>query len=104
VTPEIQQELRCHEGQEHTSENSKIVAISDLVDSLHPGAIHVLDRGGDRSNIIDCFTADRKLFVIRCQDQRSLRLHQDSKKLMNIREIAKKTKTSYACKSRPDAK
>ena len=80
------------------------MAISDLVHSLHPGAIHVLDRGGDRSNIIDCFIADRKLFVIRCQDQRSLRLYQDSEKLRNIREIAKKTKTSYTYKSLTGAK
>jgi hypothetical protein len=80
------------------------VAISDPVHSLHSEAIPVLDRGGDRSNIIDCFVADRKLFVIRCQDQRSLRLHLDSKKLTNIREIAKKKKTSYAYKSLTGAK
>jgi len=88
-----------HEGREHTSENSKILEITDLVHALHPEAIHVLDRGGDRSSIIDCFIADRKLFVIRGQDQRLLRLHQDSKKLTNIKEIAKKTKTSHAYKS-----
>ena len=88
-----------HEGQEHTSENSKILEITDLVHALHPEAIHVLDRGGNRSVIIDAFTADGKLFVIRGQDQRSLRLHRDSKKLTNIKDIAKRTRTDHAYKS-----
>ena len=88
-----------HEGREHTSENSKILAITDLVYALHPEAIYVLDRGGDRSSIIDCFIADGKQFVIRGQNQRSLRLHKDSKKLTNIEDIAKKTRTSHAYKS-----
>ena len=88
-----------HEGQEHMSENSKILEITDLVYTLHPEAINVLDRGGDRSSIIDCFIADGKLFVIRGQNQRSLRLNQDSKKLTNIKEIAKKTRTSHTYKS-----
>lgn len=88
-----------YEGRDHTSENSKILEVTDLVYALHPGVIHVLDRGGDRSNIIDYYSADGIPFVIRGQDQRSLRLHRDSKKLTNIKEIAQKTKTSYAYKS-----
>ena len=88
-----------YEGREHTSENSKILEITDLVHALHPEVIHVLDRGGDRSSLIDCFIAEGKQFVIRGQDQRSLRLHRDSKKLTNIEDIAKKTRTSYAYKS-----
>ena len=88
-----------HEGREHVSENTKILGITDLVQALHPEAINVLDRGGDRSIIIDAFIVDGKLFVIRGQDQRSLRLHKDSKKLTNIEDIAKKTRTSHAYKS-----
>jgi len=88
-----------HEGREHTSENSKILEITDLLQSLHPEVIHVLDRGGDRSNIIDCYIANGNQFVIRGQDQRSLRLHQDSSKLTNIEDIAKKTRASHAYKS-----
>ena len=88
-----------HEGRDHASENTKILGITDIVHTLHPEAINVLDRGGDRQIIIDCFIADGKLFVIRGQDQRSLRFHKDSKKLTNIKKIAKKTKTNYAYKS-----
>jgi len=88
-----------HEGREHTSENGKILGITDLVYALHPDAIYVLDRGGDRSSIIDSLFEDGKWFVIRGQDQRSLRLHQDSEKETNIKDIAKKTKMSHAYKS-----
>jgi len=88
-----------HEGREHTSENVKILGITDLVHALHPNAVYVLDRGGDRSSIIDSLLEDGKWFVIRGQDQRSLRLHQDSEKETNIKDIAKKTRTSYAYKS-----
>ena len=88
-----------YEGRDHTSENTKILGITDMVHTLHPEAINVLDRGGDRHIIIDCFIADGKQFVIRGQDQRSLRLHKDSMKLTNIKDIAKKTKASYAYKS-----
>jgi hypothetical protein len=88
-----------YEGREHTSENSKILEITDLVHALHPNAVYVLDRGGDRSSIIDSLIEDGKWFVIRGQDQRSLRLHQDSEKETNIKDIAKKTKTNHAYKS-----
>ena len=88
-----------HEGKDHTSENSKILEISDLVHGLHTEAVYVLDRGCDRSVIIDAFIGDRKLFVIRGQNQRSLRLHQDCAKETNIKEIAKKTRANHAYKS-----
>ena len=88
-----------NEGHDHTSENSKILGISVFVHSLHPEAIHVLDRGGDRSSILDRYIADGILFVIRCQSQRSLRLHKDSTKVTNIKDIAKKTRTNHAYKS-----
>jgi hypothetical protein len=88
-----------YEGREHTSENGKILEITDLVHALHPNAVYVLDRGGDRSSIIDSLLEDGKWFVIRGQDQRSLRLHQDSEKETNIKDIAKKTKPGHAYKS-----
>lgn len=88
-----------YEGRDCMSENSKILAITDLVHEVHPSVIYVLDRGGDRSSLIDCFIEDRKQVVIRGQVQRSLRLHVDSMKETNIEVIAKKTTTSYAYQS-----
>jgi len=88
-----------HEGREHTSENSKILGITDMVHALHSDAIHVLDRGGDRSRLLDAFIEDEKSFVLRGQAQRSLRLHKDSGKSTNIKDIAKKTRTNHAYKS-----
>jgi len=88
-----------YEGKEHTSENTKILSITDQVHAVNPGAIYVLDRGGDRSTIIDSLLADEKLFVIRGQVQRSLGLHNDSAKKTNIKAIAKKTRVEYAYKS-----
>ena len=88
-----------YEGREHTSENSKIIEITDMVHALHADAIHVLDRGGDRSRIIDCFIKDKKPFVVRGQAQRSLRLHKDSGKSTNIKDIAKRTRTDHSYKS-----
>ncbi len=88
-----------HEGREHTSENSKILGITDMVHALHADAIHVLDRGGDRSCLLDAFIEDEKPFVLRGQAQRSLRLHKDSRKSTNIQDIAKKTRTNHAYKS-----
>jgi hypothetical protein len=66
---------------------------------MHPDAIYVLDRGGDRSTLLDRFIHDEQQFVIRCQDQRSLRLHADSRKTTNIATIARSTKTSHSYKS-----
>lgn len=87
------------EGREHVSENTKILAVTDLVHEVHPEAIYVLDRGGDRSCILDALIEDKKQFVIRGQAQRSLMLHKDSGKLTNIEDIAKNTRTSQAYKS-----
>jgi hypothetical protein len=88
-----------YEGREHASENSKIDGVVDEVSKVHPDVIYVLDRGGDRSKILDNFIYEDKKFVIRGQDQRSLGLHSDSNKLTNIKEIAKRTKTNHAYKS-----
>jgi len=88
-----------YEGRDHTSENSKIQAITKLVHEVHPEAIYVLDRGGDRSILLDRFIHDGKQFVIRGQNQRSLRLHADSRKTTNIKTIAKRTTTHRSYKS-----
>ena len=88
-----------HEGRDHTSENTKILAITDLVQGMHPKAVYVLDRGGDRSEILMTLLEEGKLFVVRGQDQRSLRLHKDSYKMTNIEKIARRTRTSHAYKS-----
>jgi len=88
-----------NEGRDHTSENTKIMALTELVQGIHPEAIYVLDRGGDRSEIITPLIVTEKQFVIRGQDQRSLGLHKDSDKKTNIRAIAQKTRTRHAYKS-----
>jgi len=88
-----------HEGRAHASENGKIEGVTDVVSEVHPDVIYVLDRGGDRSEILGHLIHEGKRFVIRGQDQRSLRLHRDSTKLTNIKEIAKRTRPSYAYKS-----
>jgi hypothetical protein len=77
------------EGKDHVSENSKILGITDMVHEIHPEAIYVHDRGGDRTEIIRTLYADGKTFVVRGQDQRSLRLHKDSARKTNIKKIAK---------------
>lgn len=89
----------AHEGCEHTSENSKLLGVIDFVDEVHPDAIYVLDRGGDRSALIDELLEKKHPFVIRGQSQRSLRLHRDSSKETNIESIARKTKAKYRYKS-----
>ena len=88
-----------NEGREHTSENTKILAITEMVHEIHPEVIFVVDRGGDRSEIITPLIEAGKLFVIRGQDQRSLRLHKDSAKQTNIEDIAQKIRTFHPYKS-----
>ena len=87
-----------HEGKAHVSENSKLLGITDRVHKIHPEAMYVLDRGGDRTEIIVPLHNDGKRFVIRGQDQRSLRLHEDSGKKTNIKTIAKRVKRCHVYK------
>lgn len=87
------------EGRDHTSENTKILAITEVVHGMHPEAIYVLDRGGDRSEVITPLMVTGKCFVIRGQDQRSLGLHKDSERKTNIKAIAQRTRTHHAYKS-----
>jgi hypothetical protein len=88
-----------HEGRDHTSENTKILAITEVVHGMHSEAIYVLDRGGDRSEVITPLMVTGKRFVIRGQDQRSLGLHKDSDRKTNIKAIAQKIGTRHAYKS-----
>ena len=88
-----------HEGKEHTSENSKILGITDRIHKVNDEAIYVIDRGGDRSKLINPMIRDGKYFVIRGDDKRSLRLHTDSGKATNIKVIAGRTKTPYPFRS-----
>jgi len=87
------------EGKEHTSENSKILGITDRIHAVHEDVIFVIDRGGDRSKLINPMIRDGKFFVIRGDDKRSLRLHTDSGKATNIEVIASRTKTPYPFRS-----
>ncbi len=87
------------EGKEHTSENSKILGITDRIYEVNKEAVFVIDRGGDRSKLINPMIRDGKFFVIRGDDKRSLRLHTDSGKATNIEVIASRTKTPYPFRS-----
>ena len=42
-----------HEGKEHTSENSKILGITNRIYEVNKEAVFVIDRGGDRSELIN---------------------------------------------------
>ncbi len=88
-----------YEGHDQVSENTKILEIPRLVHELHPDAIYVLDRGGDRSELIDALIENRQSFVIRGQSQRSLKLHTDSAHATNIAVIAKRVRTNHAYQS-----
>ena len=88
-----------HEGTDHMSENKKILAITERVHEIHSEAIYVLDRGGDRLQLLRPLLEDEKRFIIRSQGLRSLRVHRDSTRLHNIKEIANRTKPSYTFKS-----
>ncbi|HDY87189.1 MAG TPA: hypothetical protein ENH82_03620 [bacterium] len=88
-----------HEGKEHTSENSKILGITDRIYEVNKEAVFVIDRSGDRSKLINPMIRDGKFFVIRGDNKRSLRLHTDSGKATNIEVIVRRTKTPYPFKS-----
>jgi hypothetical protein len=88
-----------HEGKDCVSENSKLLGITDMVHEVHPEAVYVIDRGGDRNEIMAPLHKDWKLFVIRGQEQRSLGLHKDSEKKTNIKTIAQKVNLCHIYKS-----
>lgn len=88
-----------HEGRDRVSENTKILGIMHLVRKIHPDAIYVLDRGGDRSVLMDDCIEREMRFVIRCQSQRSMGLHRDSGHRTNIKKIAQRVRTEHAYQS-----
>lgn len=77
---------------ERTGENKKILDAIAMIHRVHPGAIVVLDRGGDRGTIMEELIKMERSFIIRGQDQRHLRLHKDSAKKTLIGDIARGTK------------
>ena len=87
------------EAKNHVSEHTKINEISDMVHAIHPDVIIAIDRAGDGGTIIDPLIEKNRIFVIRGQSTRSLRLHADSTKTTNIKNIAKRTKTPLSFKS-----
>ncbi len=84
---------------EEQSENLRILGITKKLGEVHAEAIIVLDRGGDRSKLLDGFIETKKRFIIRGAAQRSLGVRRGSKKLYNIGQIAQGTKSSLTYKS-----
>lgn len=87
------------EAHNHVSEHTKIHEIIDMIHDIHPDAIYTIDRAGDGGAIITPLIDKNIKFVLRGQSKRSLRLHVNSAKTTNIKEIAKRTKTSLSFKS-----
>ena len=87
------------EANNHVSEHTKIHEISDMIHAIHPDVIIAIDRAGDGGTILYPLIEKNRLFVIRGQSTRSLRLHADSSKTTNIKAIAKNTKTPLSFKS-----
>jgi hypothetical protein len=75
---------------ERTGENKKILDAMSMLQRVHPNAIIVFDRGGDRGTIINDLIEHWQQFIIRGQDQRHLRLHADSNKGTLIGDIARR--------------
>lgn len=75
---------------ERTGENRKILDAMAMIHCIHPEAIMVFDRGGDRGTIMEHLIAGQRRFIIRGQDQRHLRLHTDSGKGTLIGDIARR--------------
>lgn len=88
-----------YEGKDRVSENTKILDAVVRVHEAHPDVVIVVDRGGDRSVILENLLEADIGFVIRGQEQRSLKLHRDSEKTTNILTIAKRTKLKAEFKS-----
>lgn len=84
---------------EERSENWRIVEITKQVGVVHPEVIFVLDRGGDRSKLLDEFINELRRFIIRGAAQRSLGVRRGSSKSYNIQHIANGTKCSLIYKS-----
>jgi hypothetical protein len=84
---------------ERTGENKKILDAMAMLRRIHPDAIIVFDRGGDRGAILKELIAHEQSFIIRGQNQRHLRLHADSGKGTLIGDIARRMKLKRTYKS-----
>jgi len=88
------------EGHEQASENKKLLEAMEWVHAVHPKARFVIDRGGDRGVLYGWFIREKVPFIVRGQDSRSVRLHADSVKATNIKEVAARIKTTRRYESR----
>lgn len=84
---------------EQQGENQKIVGIVKKVGDVHPEVVFVVDRAGDRGNLLDAFEELKKRYIIRGMDQRSLGVRRGSSKRYNIGQLARGTKSSMIFKS-----
>jgi hypothetical protein len=84
---------------ERTGENKKILDAMAILRRIHPDAIIVFDRGGDRGTIINDLIAHQQQFIIRGQDRRHLRMHGDSEKGTLIGDIARRMKLTRRYRS-----
>lgn len=85
---------------ERTGENTKLLDAMAMLRRIHPEAIIVFDRGGDRGILINDLIAHQQQFIIRGQNQRHLRLHVDSDKATLIGDIARRMKLQRRYRSR----
>jgi len=81
-------------NQRRVSENLKILGIAKTIHAINKKAIMVLDRGGDRRNILVPFLKAGIYFIVRGNNKRNLKLRKGSSKVYNIGELAAKTRTS----------
>ncbi len=88
-----------HEGRQLTSENTKILSAVRASAAVHPEAVFVFDRGGDRSVILDSMLSTGRRFIIRGQAQRSLRKRCDSSRGENIEAIARRVRLTRRYRS-----
>ncbi len=92
------------EAKDHMSVHTKINEITDMVHEINPDTIFVIDRGGDGETVLEPMIKEEKKFVVRGQSTRSLRLHKDSTKAINIKEITQRAKTPFSYKSSRNGK
>ena len=82
---------------ENTSENAKIIRAIDVVNENIPKGTWVLDRGGDRSVIIEHLLKEDSSFIIRQKGGRYLK---KKDREYSLKEIAKTVKLKYTFRSK----
>lgn len=88
------------EADELVSENRKLLETMEWVHAIHPGARFVIDRGGDRGVLYEWFLREKVAFIVRGNDNRSVKLHADSEKMTNIKSVAARIETTRRYESR----